>query len=295
MPICTELERIQLLVRRNCDLPALPRALTALVRAIDRGDASVIELERIISSDPLLATDFLRLAHGMEGTPHHPSTTVRVTILRLGFRAVRSLAVSIMLKRAFARGKVPDCFDRDAFSSTSVATAILSRYLFARKVKVDGMESAWSADDIFSAGLLANLGTALLATVAPETFTRCYLLGQRHNVSIPAAFALICGAPLSSLAGLAVQNWQLPEAFQVIVSNLETPWIRPDEQGAISCVSMARQIAGDFGYRIEKWACPVDLPIEVSLDISIPDQEKVVLATNIQTTIDAYFSEPLAA
>jgi HD-like signal output (HDOD) protein len=288
MAVVTEIERIQLLVRRNYNMPPLPKALTALLHAIDSGEASAADLERIIASDPIMAADFLRVAQAAVDHDPRGLSTLRAMIVRLGFKSVRSLAMSVLVKRSFAHGQLDPNFDRVAFSRWSVATAVLGRYLYARKMKLEGLDSVWSADEIFASGLLANLGYALLDAVAPETYQRCWQLGQRHGTSVAGAFTLICGGPLSTLAAIAVESWGLPASFTHVIANLETPWRYPSEQEAISCVSMARYLAGEFGYRMEAWECHVDLPIEVTMDVSVPEEEMEVLAGAIAAATDTY-------
>src|SRR5262249_20597380 len=104
-----------------------------LIQAIDTGEASAADLERIILGDPTVAAMFLRITtkNGVGMDAGHG--TVRNAVMQLGQKSVRTLAMSLALKHVVA-AETPAAsdFDKDLFSKHSLAVGFLARYLFAR-------------------------------------------------------------------------------------------------------------------------------------------------------------------
>jgi HD-like signal output (HDOD) protein len=85
------IDRFLIGFKRSISLPALPHAASALVLVIDSGEASALDIERIIASDPALSTMLMRVAAG--AYPGNPPSSLRMAILRVGQREIRSIAI----------------------------------------------------------------------------------------------------------------------------------------------------------------------------------------------------------
>jgi putative nucleotidyltransferase with HDIG domain len=131
-------------------LGAQPLSAMRVLALAEDPNASTAELARVVEADPVLSFHVLRLAnsaaYGMGGTVASASRAVSL----LGFTTVRALAVT----------SVCDIMDDDeerfegGFWAHSVATAI-SASVIARRTAVN-------AADAFTAGLLHDLGAAVL-------------------------------------------------------------------------------------------------------------------------------------
>lgn len=281
-----EFERLRILFRRSACLPPLPATATRLIFAIDTGEASAIELERIIVADPAVTATILSLTNDdeeLEGT-----STIRQAIMRLGQRAIRTLAVSLTIK-AFVRevGSSENQLLGD-FAKHSLAVGVAARYLFARTNRFkETVNTTWSADEVFAAGLLHDLAYPLLGLVAPEVVRRVAFYGERHRVSFSSAFSSTILGSLGELGAEAVTTWKLPELFVTTQTFLSQPWMCPTEFDALSCIVFADYLASThLGLPLEPWPQDYDLMQEVECEFDLSDQEIEMLRNAVLKTID---------
>src|SRR5687767_3200217 len=152
------ISRLELLFKRAGSLPALPNTLICIVQTLDKGAHSAAELERLIVADPGLSAEFMRIAAvSANNAGGNEFTTIRGAIMLLGEDAVRSLATSLMMRQFMNRTSGIATFDKMRYARHCLGVALIAQYLFVRKQQTQSMESKWTPDEIFAAGLLSGL------------------------------------------------------------------------------------------------------------------------------------------
>lgn len=146
------------LVAEITQLPVQPGAAMRLLWMLEDPRTSANDLGRLIESDPALSTQVIRLAntafYGLSGKVASAWRAVTV----LGLATVRALATTAAFDLFSEKGRsVPD-----EFWPHSVTTAAAASVL-ARRVGVQ-------ANDAFSAGLLHDIGAALVFRRAPRRY-----------------------------------------------------------------------------------------------------------------------------
>jgi HD-like signal output (HDOD) protein len=291
-------DRLELLFRRANSLPELPGSALRLIHVIDSGAASAIDLERVIASDPGLSANLLRISNArIPGVDAPGISTLRAAIMRLGQRSVRTLAVSLILQNISHGKDVAPEFHVDRFARHCLFVAFLSRYLYARRQLSNPFESQWSADEIFAGGLLHDIGIALLARAAPESFLRVYSFAVRTSISFEASFYKIYQQPLSQLSRTAIEAWALPDLFTSTLCYMHEPWLFGVEYTALCCLNYANYLACTHGLGTEEWSGTTALIPEVQEEIALPAEEveKVLDYVNQQVTSYLKGSEAEAA
>jgi HD-like signal output (HDOD) protein len=284
-----DFDRLELLFRRTGALPALPTTAVELLRTIDGGTASAQELEQIIVRDPCLSGEFLRLAavYGpVLDAPHF--STIRGAILVLGQRAVRSLAMSLMLRELVAHKSLPGCFDGQRFAVHSLASALLARYLYARRNRIESFESQWSADEVFAAALLSDLAFGLMARVAPDAYVRVVAYAKRARVDLNTSFSRIYNRPHGHLTAVVSEVWKLPEVFTRTFTYGHAPWEFETEFVPLSCITYADFLANRFDYAIAEWSFSQAVLPEIEIEVGVPEEELEELRPVIQRYIESY-------
>ncbi len=292
-----DFERILIQFRRSSSLPSIPKTTMALVRAIDSGEASAVDLERIIASDPALATAVLRVsASSSMERPLEQVATLRHAIMAIGQRTIRNLGISLSIRHLSEASDVPS-FSSERFARHSLATGFLARYIFARKAQREPFGSQWCADEIFAAGVLHDLGVALLVQVCPEAFARTQNFATRFGVTLEAAFMKVYKGETGVLGAAAAETWALPSLFPQTMKAMNSPWTMPEEFTALACLSYANHLACLFGESIEVWPCQRELSPEVEMEVGLEATEVEVLREVIERHMAAYFElqEPEAA
>jgi CheY-like chemotaxis protein len=227
-------------------------------------------LEKIICADPSLSVAILRTANGYT---REKISTIRSAIMTLGQRSVRNLATSWMIQALLQKNASSHLFDAERYSNHCTVTAQTARYIFARTKMKREMRSTWTLDEVFAAALVHDLGTALLACVAPDTYQRVHTAAERFEISINDAFEQIYNNKLSLLACVAVKSWELPLLFENVIRYVDEPWLSQDEFDGLACINYADYLVSQCGCTVEKWAMQKSLEYEVKLAVEISDEE----------------------
>ncbi len=270
--MASDFERLQSLFSRASSLPELPHSVQRLIALIDTGEASSADLERIISSDPGLSVALLRLANNHRHIDEQIST-IRSAVMLLGQHSVRNLATSWMMQGLVQSRVVAPTFSVNRYARHCMVTAQAARYLVARRQLKGAVETTWTADEVFAAALLHDIGIALMACVAPECYQRVYAAGERLQITLAAAFEKLYGSKLNELGAAAIRAWGLPLVFEQAVFYYAKPWLLPDQIGALACINYADYLASISGSTLEKWAVTPELEFEVESRAEIHEEE----------------------
>jgi putative nucleotidyltransferase with HDIG domain len=146
------------LVAEITQLPVQPGAAMRLLWMLEDPRTSAADLGRLIESDPALSTQVIRLAntafYGLSGKVSSAWRAVTV----LGLATVRALATTAAFDLFSEKGRsVPDDFWPHSVTTAAAASSL------ARRVGVQ-------ANDAFSAGLLHDIGAALVFRRAPRRY-----------------------------------------------------------------------------------------------------------------------------
>lgn len=185
------------------NLPAQPVAALRVLELADDPNASARDLARVIEADPALSARVIRLANApYYGLTRSVASAGRAVIL-LGFSTVRALAVSASCALLVEEGRLGP----EGYWAHSVATAAgastIARHL------------GQSTGDAFSAGLLHDLGLALLHREVPEA------LDALDEAALPPSDdprALeherrAFGATHCEIGARVLEAWRFPEEF----------------------------------------------------------------------------------
>src|SRR4051812_5633733 len=146
------------LVAEITQLPVQPGAAMRLLWMVEDPRTSAADLGRLIESDPALSTQVIRLAntafYGLSGKVSSAWRAVTV----LGLATVRALATTAAFDLFSEKGRsVPDDFWPHSVTTAAAASSL------ARRLGIQ-------ANDAFSAGLLHDIGAALVFRRAPRRY-----------------------------------------------------------------------------------------------------------------------------
>ncbi|HEY8520891.1 MAG TPA: HDOD domain-containing protein [Gammaproteobacteria bacterium] len=183
------------------ELPGFPEAVLRIQRTLDSPDASTDDVVRILSSEPALAAQALRLANSAALRPADGEITdLRKAVTRLGFNVVRAVAAAFAIRQlrlregvsAEVRAEVESIW-RDSVTVASVC-AVLARHC-----------TDVNPDEALLAGLLHVLG-------------RLYIVMRAEGIGAPPDPSLRAAEAHHALIGKAIlAGWGLPAALQQAV------------------------------------------------------------------------------
>ncbi len=277
--------------RQTSTLPPLPRSAMALIEAVDSEEATVFDLERIISADPALSLAILRAA---TTDPFERCTTLRHAVMKVGQNGVRALGISLAV-RALSKDLSVEGFCPVRFARHSLASGFLARYIFLKRGHQEAFETGLSAEEVFAAGVIHDLGIGLLAHLLPDMFTKTVNYSMHSGLTIEDAFENISGGTVYELGALAAETWNLPPLFSQTMRSLNSPEDRHGEFIATYCIAYGDHLAGTFGDSIETWECARPLDPMVEAEVGLEEEEIEELREIIDRHLEAFLSPQAVA
>lgn len=277
------LDTLTVLFRRAGSLPDLSGRCVSLLQLLDDPDFSFSAIERLIAEDPALSANIIRHAQMHRPAVSRSTTSLRSALIDIGQKEIRTLTISLMVQRALVHD-APG-FDYGRYSQNAAATALIARYVYARRQYRASFESAWSADDIYAAALLYGISLPILAKCAGSSFSRVHRYASRANQSYAAAFETLYRGSLFGLGAEAARTWRLPSLFEEVLSNFEQPWEHEDEYIALSCVNYAVHLAGRHVISVEPWVSNDPVLPEVELEVGLTEREIDTLASIVRRSV----------
>jgi len=183
-------------------LPAQPISAMRVLRMVDDPHASTADLARLIETDPALSAQVMRMANSpYYGLSGNVASAGRAVVL-LGFTTVRALAVSGAC--SLLTSERDDLFPR-GFWPHAVTTGVAAAAI-ARRLGV-------TASEAFSAGLLHDIGAALLYRRDPVAYQRVLDAADFDPGALLTIERRELGTTHADLGGEALEAWRFPPAF----------------------------------------------------------------------------------
>lgn len=212
------------------ELPVMPRTVTAVLEQLASPDWTIPAIEATIAGDPALVARMISVSNSALYGASHEIRTLNQSLVRLGFRAIRSLVIV-----AGARAMFP--LDDELIGRRgrelwrhSAATGVAGRL-------VAGAVKQRDPDDAFAAGVLHDIGKVVILLNRPDDYERILELVLGGGHASPAAEAEVVSVDHTHLAACLTSRWNLPAGIVgAIVGHHE-----PDQAG--DHVRLARIVA----------------------------------------------------
>ncbi len=197
--------KISRIFNRLTDLPSLPKVVEDLLHLSD-ASASTREFANLIAADQGLSAKVLRLVNSAFYSLRSPVSSIRHASSLLGIRTLKSLALSVSVIQIFKR-RLPG-FDPIRFWRHALVVALAGRKT-AERIQLQYQ------DEAYIAGLLHDIGIALLVQHFPEEFENVMVPGHegfKENLSREEGEF---GHAHPEVGFNMVQNWRLPELVRI--------------------------------------------------------------------------------
>jgi len=217
-------------------LPPIPLVMTELIQALN-DDIDLNDLGRIISKDPSMSMNVLKVANSAFYGLRNKVATIEHAVRMLGTREITSLCIACsacsVLKPSFRQPTI----DLTLFWRHSVATGVFSK-LLASELNIGLL------NNIYLAGLIHDVGKIVLDRFAHDVYSEAICFAHNENVSILEAEKRIMGASHDIVGAWLMEKWQLPPIFSQVAMYHHQTSNSPDTcLIAVSIVSFANHIA----------------------------------------------------
>lgn len=191
------------------DLPSLPAVVSELLASIDQEDLDTHALANKITLDQALTAKTLRLANSSFYGMPSKVTTIQQAVSVLGFHSIRTLVTACAVTGSFPAATASG-LDFPAFWRHAVASAVCARVL-APYCRVN-------PDTAFTAGLLHDLGTLVLATRFPLQYRQVVDYQRQHDCLSVTAQRAVFGTDHAAVGSALAAHWKFPAAIQSAVA-----------------------------------------------------------------------------
>lgn len=219
-------------------LPAAPDVHARLVRRLRDPNATLTEMAALVSEDPGLSVEVLRLANGAYFGRGQSVTSLEGAAGRLGTRLLTSV---VLAAEAFGRFGVPTgefsmvAFQQHASLVARIATALEPR-------------APWN-DDAFSAGLLHDVGRLMLAAQMPQEYLSIEQRAGKQGFPRHVVERELLGTDHAALGASLLGQWGLPSAvLDAVQRHHQVSFAGEVVLDATMAVAIANRLAHDFDH-----------------------------------------------
>ncbi|HVY06188.1 MAG TPA: diguanylate cyclase [Burkholderiales bacterium] len=197
-------------------LPSPSGVALRLLELLRQEDVPIEDIAHAMQADPALSGRLIRFANMAFSGPRRPVVSVTEAIQRSGLDVVRQIVLGFSL---LAHNRTGACrsFDYSRFWSRSLATAIAANSLCLRV-------RAAPAEEAFSCGLLADVGSLALATLYPKEFAA--LLDAHRGESgrvLAESERREFKTDHAELGAAMHEDWRLPRLYVEALQHHENP------------------------------------------------------------------------
>ena len=172
------------IVEKLQTLPSLPQAASRLMQEVIKPEPKMAEISRIIESDQGLVSRVLKLVNSPYYGVRNQVTTVEHAVGLLGLKAIESLVLSLTVFDVLSPSK-KHALDLVRHWQHSLAVAAAAKFIAAKT-------GYRVPDEAYTAGLLHDVGRAILDITAPDEFRKVLEALRRSGVvAVGHAFGVV--------------------------------------------------------------------------------------------------------
>jgi HD-like signal output (HDOD) protein len=223
-------------------LPAMPAIMAELVEILNQSEVDLRVLGQVISKDPAMAVNVLRIANSaFYGLPNKVKT-IDHAVTMIGLKEITSLCMACGVSGALRAFTGQKTIDLQAFWRHSVATGVIARTFCAQfSVNQDG--------NFYLAGLMHDVGKVILDRFLHNVYTEVIRLTYEENVSVAEAERQVLGDSHAKIGGWLMEKWGLPGIFADVACYHHSVMDAPKEnREVVAVVSLANNVARLMGF-----------------------------------------------
>jgi len=188
-------------------LPTLPGIAVKILEVVRNENAGLSEISDIISSDPPLSVEVLKMVNSpFFDLPSKISTVHRAASL-LGINAIKNLALGFSLIKKYRKG-AKNFFNYTEFWKKSLTAATVAKLLSERICPN-------AAEDIFCIGLLHDIGTLAIVQCMPDQYSAIKEESVKTECAVHDAEQQILGFDHTEIGEYLTHHWGFPETFSI--------------------------------------------------------------------------------
>jgi putative nucleotidyltransferase with HDIG domain len=218
-------------------LPPIPAVMMELVQALGDKDIELRALAHIISKDPLMSMNILKVSNSAFYRLPNKVATVDHAVKLLGIKEIIGICIACGAYQSLKAPHNVETFDLVDFWRHSVATGVVSRRLCQELEILDH-------NVLYFLGLLHDVGKVVLDRFAHDIYRIVVQTTREENITIQEAEKRLIGESHDVVGGWLMEKWRLPWTFVDVAKYHHAVKESPeDNKAAIAIISFADRIA----------------------------------------------------
>ena len=261
-------DSLRILTQKILKLPTVPPVADKIIQLVSSKASVVNSIVETIETDPAISAKVISFANAAFFRTGQPVTTIQDAVMKIGFDNVKSIALGIALLTLF-KGKQDT--DEGGYHNINRHSMVVG--VFSKEI-VDFM--GWSNhEDIFTNGLLHDLGLMVMNAFFPEIYARIEHK-FKTGMSFPDAENEVCGFTHGEMGAWLADKWNLPDNMCEVIQHHHNPSLSSSFSSATAIVHLADIIAIRRGFSPMSrvgFEGPLDITAMQMLGI---DEERIV-------------------
>jgi len=195
---------LQGIIEKIVSLPTMPQLARQITLMVDDPGSSASQVGDAIRRDPATAARILRLVNSAYYGLTTKDATVQQAVALLGFKVIRSIALSISLPAAFRGLATCPSFNQERFWKHSLLAACLCKSIGKKCNGVD-------PEAAFDLGLLHDIGKLVLACYAGPHMTQIIATCRNSQRSFDAVEKELLNTTHGEIGAWLAERWRFPE------------------------------------------------------------------------------------
>ncbi len=222
------LRKIRNFVKR---MPSLSTTVSKVLEICSRPDTAPNDLNKVISLDPVLTGQVLKLINSAYYSLMNKVTSLTRAIIMLGLNTVKNLALSTAIIRSVGQTKKSKVLPIKKFWAHSIGVGVTAK-LFAAALDVPMGER----EEYFVAGLLHDLGKVPFG----DEYTEVLMLTKQRQQPLVIVEQDVMEVDHQDVGRLIAEKWKLNEAITEAICYHHSPELAaPENQQLVAAIALA--------------------------------------------------------
>ena len=220
-------------------MPSLSTTIIKVLETCNDPQASANDLKRVISLDPVLTGQVLKLINSAYYSLATPVTSLARAIIMLGMNTVKNLALSSAILKTMREDSSLRTFSTDQFWTHCLCVGVVAKSL----AEIKGIAPV-EREAYFVAGLLHDLGKLPMNKQFPEEYNRVWQTARRDQEALHNCEFKSLSIDHCAVGEMIAKKWRLGMALAETLAHHHNPdSCSAANREFVSIVSLANQFA----------------------------------------------------
>jgi len=236
-----DVQEIEKIILKSVDLPTMPHVAAKTMQLLSDPKVSTNDLQKIISSDSVLAANILKISNSALYGCSREIKTLSQAVVVLGFRTLRNIVISASTSAMYRR-KGQNFSLKDKILWEHSICCSIGALVIAKKIKYPEPEEA------FIAGLLHDIGIIVLDNSLGETYVEILKEAFNSDNSLINLELNHIGFGHHQVGYIIIRNWNFAKILQDAVGHHHHPENESADPTLTQIVSMANDVCFKLGH-----------------------------------------------